>query len=164
MSARARSAEISLDRCICSLQLSRAVPANTREGRPVASGGEVEFLNKGVDRPCPHRSSPPGTRETAFDSQLRTLAGLLFEFGEEINDRGTVWPAPKHSAFVDVTVMQQLDAIYSCMDLPHAEMNWVSEQPVRCEEGAPSCRPMQGIVRIGLPPAPDEQDWRVHQR
>jgi len=23
---------------------------------------------------------------------------------------------------------------------------------------------MQGIVRIRLPPAPDEQDWRVHQK
>jgi hypothetical protein len=40
----------------------------------------------------------------------------------------------------------------------------VLERPVRCEEGAGSCRRMQPIVRSRLPLAPDEQDWRVHQR
>jgi hypothetical protein len=39
----------------------------------------------------------------------------------------------------------------------------VLERPVRSEGGAGSCRPMQNIVRSRLPPAPDEQDWRVHQ-
>jgi len=42
-------------------------------------------------------------------------------------------------------------------------MDWSLRSLCAVKRGR-SCLPMQGIVRIRLPPAPDEQDWRVHQR
>jgi len=50
------------------------------------------------------------------------------------------------------------------MDLLHAECIGVCAACALCEEGAGSCRHMHSIVRIRLPPALDEEDWRVHQR
>jgi hypothetical protein len=65
---------------------------------------------------------------------------------------------------LDVIVMQHFVAILLLDGPTQRRMNWLSEQPVRCEEEGRGCRPMQITVRSKLPAARDEQNWRLRQK